>query len=350
MYLLQISFEMRIFIGIAAMALLFVSFIVSFVTGQRKKLEYHHNMQELLKQKQELLTEQNEKLERNVADRTAELNEQKKALQQSLKELKATQAQLLQIEKLASLGEMTAGIAHEIQNPLNFIGNFSEVSIELFEEMNEEIKKQNLSAVQELSNMLQGNLAKIKQHSNRADKIVKSMLEHSRKGSGSMTLVNINDLVKESYTFSFENAIAKTGLQKITKEIKTDTNIPPINLSSQEISRVIENICHNALYSVIKKYSQQATTGYEPSVKLETKLWESMVKIMITDNGLGIPKEIMDKIFQPFFTTKPAGEGTGLGLSLSYDIITNMHGGNLSVESEEGEGATFTISLPIHQE
>jgi signal transduction histidine kinase len=347
MYLLQISIEMRIFIGIAAMALLFTAFIISFVTSQRKKLEYHHKMQEVLRQKQELLARQNETLELMVEDRTAELHKQKEALQGSLLDLKNTQAQLVQSEKMASLGEMTAGIAHEIKNPLNFINNFSEVSIELFEELEEELKHQNMEEVKNLSGMLKENLQKIQHHSGRADKIVKTMLEHSRTGTGKKILININDLANEALDLSYHSMVVKHDQRNIKTEFSSDPLVPPVLIASQEMSRVIVNLCNNSFYSVIQKWKKQKIPDYEPMVKIETKLAGRNVLISVIDNGTGIPENQLEKIFQPFYTTKPAGDGTGLGLSLSYEIVNKMHGGKIEVVSEEDIGATFHIYLPL---
>jgi two-component system, NtrC family, sensor kinase len=329
------------------MALLFTTFIISFVTSQRKKLEYQHNMQEMLKQKQDLLSQQNEKLEKMVDERTAELNMQKEALQNSILDLKNTQAQLVQSEKMASLGEMTAGIAHEIKNPLNFINNFSEVSIELFDEMETELKEQNLEEVEALTGMLKENLQKIQHHSGRADKIVKTMLEHSRTGTGKKILINVNDLANEALELSYHSMVIKHEERNIKTEFVSDHLVPPLMIASQEMSRVIVNLCNNAFYSVIQKLKKKNETGYEPMVKVETKLAGRNVLVSVSDNGSGIPESQLEKIFQPFFTTKPAGDGTGLGLSLSYDIITKMHGGKIEVISEQDKGAIFHIYLPL---
>jgi two-component system NtrC family sensor kinase len=347
MYLIQISIEMRITIGIAAMLLLFVSFLIAFITNERKKREYQENLRLMLEQKQEMLAKQNEVLETMVNERTAELNEQKTALQYSLAELKSTQQQLIQSEKMASLGEMTAGIAHEIQNPLNFVNNFSSVSIEIFEELNEELEKGNMEEARMITAELKGNLEKINHHGIRADKIVKSMLEHSRPGSGKRELTDMNELVKEAMELSLHNFRSKNKFVQIKSVFKPAANLPAIQVKPLDISRVIVNICNNALYAVNQKQIINVGNGFEPSIMVSTVLHPHFIEINIEDNGAGIPSAMAEKIFQPFFTTKPTGEGTGLGLSLSYDIITKGHGGTLKVQATENVGACFNILLPF---
>ncbi len=347
MYLIQISIEMRIIIGMAAMLLLFVSFLIAFITNERKKREYQKNLRVMLEQKQEILAKQNEVLETMVNERTGELNEQKTALQYSLAELKSTQQQLIQSEKMASLGEMTAGIAHEIQNPLNFITNFSGVSIEIFDELNEELEKGNIEEAKLISSDLKSNLEKINHHGMRADKIVKSMLEHSRPGTGKKEMTDINELVQEAMELSLHNFRSKNKFVLIQAGFERAVDLPPLPLKPQDISRVIVNICNNALYSVLQKQKSLPEGSFEPAIKIKTASLPKTIEIKIEDNGTGIPPTLAQKIFQPFFTTKPVGEGTGLGLSLSYDIITKGHGGKLDVQSSEGEGAIFTIQLPL---
>ena len=252
---------------------------------------------------------------------------------------------------MASLGELTAGIAHEIQNPLNFVNNFSEVNNELIEELkmkNEKLKIED-SEVKELLNDISKNLDKINFHGRRADAIVKGMLQHSRTNSGQKELTDINALCDEYLRLAYHGLVTKDKLFNavpITKAIKTefDDNIGKINIVPQDIGRVILNLINNAFYAVSEKVKLQATS-YKPQVIVCTRKLGDKVEIKVEDNGNGIPKNIVDKIFQPFFTTKPTGHGTGLGLSLAYDII-KAHGGELKVQTKEGEGSVFIIQLP----
>ncbi|HSK13653.1 MAG TPA: ATP-binding protein, partial [Phnomibacter sp.] len=246
-----------------------------------------------------------------------------------------------------SLGEMTAGIAHEIQNPLNFINNFSEVSVELFEEMEDELQKANTEVALEITGELKNNLQKIHHHSIRADKIVKAMLEHSRPSAGKRELTNLNDLVKESLKLSVHGMKAKLKDIPIETSFQGDHHLPPVLIIPQDINRVLVNMCNNALYSLHEKIVKTRDPDFRAALKVSTHLSGRQVQIRVSDNGTGIPEAVKPKIFQPFFTTKPAGEGTGLGLSLSYDIITQVHGGRLDVGSTEGQGTTFTITLPL---
>ena len=267
-------------------------------------------------------------------------------LEQSHEQLKATQSQLIQSEKMASLGELTAGIAHEIQNPLNFVNNFSEVSTELLDEMNQEMGKGNLDEANLISADIRQNLEKINHHGKRADAIVKAMLQHSRTSNGLKEPTDINALADEYLRLSYHGLRAKD--KSFNASIKTDFNpsIGTINIIPQEIGRVILNLFTNAFYAVNER-KKMAEAGYEPTVAVSTVKIEKGIEIRIKDNGTGIPKKVVDKIFQPFFTTKPTGEGTGLGLSLSYDIITKGHGGELKVETIEGEFTEFIIQLPV---
>ena len=338
---------MRIAIGITAMVLLFTSFIIAFVTHQRKKLEYQKNLRAMLEQRQEMLARQNEVLETMVQERTAELSEQKAALQESITELRNTQQQLIQSEKMASLGEITAGIAHEIQNPLNFINNFSEVSVELFEELEEELKNGHTDNALEVSADLRSNLERILQHGERADKIVKSMLEHSRIGSGKKENVYLNELAEEALKLSLHSFRAKNQFIHVATGFEGAPNLPDLYLIPQDISRVLVNICNNALYAVSQRLKNEDQEKYEPFVLVKTVFDGTYACVVIEDNGTGIPEKNIHKIFQPFFTTKPTGEGTGLGLSLSYDIIAKVHGGRIEVISQEGKGTAFTVCLPI---
>ncbi len=285
-------------------------------------------------------------LEELVSERTAELTEQKEELEHALNELRTTQSQLIQSEKMASLGELTAGIAHEIQNPLNFVNNFSEVNAELIEEMKQEIAKGNLEEVKAIANDIAMNEQKITQHGKRADAIVKGMLQHSRTSSGIKEPTNINTLSDEYLRLAYHGLRAKDKSFNATMRTDFDETIGKINIIPQDIGRVILNLITNAFYAVNEK-KQQQTIDYEPTVSVFTKKTGNKVLIKVKDNGNGIPKTAMDKIFQPFFTTKPSGKGTGLGLSMSYEIITKTHGGELKVNTKEGEGAEFTIILPI---
>ena len=273
------------------------------------------------------------------------LQEQKDKVEITLAELKATQTQLIQSEKMASLGELTAGIAHEIQNPLNFVNNFSEVSTELVDEMNEEIKKGNLEDATAIAADLKQNLEKINHHGKRAGDIVKGMLQHSRSSSGQKEPTDINALADEYLRLAYHGLRAKDKSFNATMKTDFDETIGTINIVPQDIGRVILNLITNAFYAVNEK-SKQNVEGYEPTVSITTKKEGNKVFVSVTDNGNGIPQKILDKIFQPFFTTKPTGQGTGLGLSLSYDIV-KAHGGEIKVETKEGEGTIFIIQLPV---
>jgi two-component system NtrC family sensor kinase len=272
-------------------------------------------------------------------------------LEKTLSELKSTQSQLIQKEKLASLGELTAGIAHEIQNPLNFVNNFSELSIDLSQELKEEIEKvaipqKDKEYIEEILGDLTQNQEKINYHGKRASSIVKGMLEHSRTGTGERQLTDINQLADEYLRLSYHGLRAKNNDFNSDYELITDEHLPKIEVVPQEIGRVLLNLINNAFYAVNER-AKRGETGYQPKVTVSTRTADNQVQIRVSDNGLGIPDTIKAKIFQPFFTTKPTGEGTGLGLSLAYDIVTKGHGGTLEVESVEGVGTTFTIKLPI---
>ena len=276
------------------------------------------------------------------------LQQQKDKVEKTLQELKSTQSQLIQSEKMASLGELTAGIAHEIQNPLNFVNNFSEVSNELLDEMKTELDKGDIEEAKAIANDVKQNLEKINHHGKRADAIVKSMLQHSRSSTGKKEPTDINALCDEYLRLSYHGLRAKDNSFNATIPIAIgtdfDKSIGSINIISQDIGRVILNLLTNAFYAVSQK-KMLNIEGYEPTVSISTKKINSIVEIRVTDNGNGIPQKVLDKIFQPFFTTKPTGQGTGLGLSLSYDIITKGHGGELKVETKEGKGSEFLISL-----
>jgi len=261
--------------------------------------------------------------------------------------LKTTQNQLVQSEKMASLGELTAGIAHEIQNPLNFINNFSEVNTELIDELKEELGKDNKQQAIEIANDIKDNEQKINHHGRRADAIVKSMLQHSRSSSGKKELTDINVLADEYLRLAYHGMRSKEKSFNVDVRSDLDPSIEKVNVIQQDIGRVILNLITNAFYVVAEK-KQQKGDDYEPVVTLSTKKAGDNILISVRDNGNGIPQKVLDKIFQPFFTTKPTGQGTGLGLSLSYDIITKGHGGELKVETKEGEGSVFIISIPVN--
>ncbi len=344
MYLIAIDIEYRVIIGISGMVILFASFLISFVISQRKKLQYHKDLHLLHDEQQKMLTDQNELLEKGVQQRTEELFKQKEELQNTLTHLKAAQTQLIQSEKMASLGELTAGIAHEIQNPLNFVNNFSDLNKELLVEMKDEIDKGNLQEVKSIANDVIDNEQKINHHGKRADTIVKGMLQHSRSNTNQKEPTDINKLADEYLRLCYHGLRAKDQFFNATIQTDYDQNIDKINIIPQDIGRVLLNLYTNAFYAVSEKKKEQPE-GYEPSVWVRTKKVGDKVLISVKDNGFGIPEKIVDKIFQPFFTTKPTGQGTGLGLSLSYDII-KAHGGEIKVETNEGEGTEFKILLP----
>jgi signal transduction histidine kinase len=273
------------------------------------------------------------------------LSKQKEELESTLAKLKTTQNQLVQSEKMASLGEMTAGIAHEIQNPLNFVNNFSEVNTELIDELKGELGKGNTESAINIANDIKENEEKINHHGKRADAIVKSMLQHSGTSSGKKELTDINALADEYVRLAYHGLRAKDKSFNAKFETEFDNSIEPIQVIPQDIGRVLLNLINNAFYAVSEKEKQNGD-NYEPTVTVTTKRVGDKVEVTVKDNGHGIPQKVLDKIFQPFFTTKPPGQGTGLGLSLSYDIITKAHGGEFRVETKEGEGSTFIIQLP----
>ncbi len=270
---------------------------------------------------------------------------QAKEIEKAYTDLKATQSQLIQSEKMASLGELTAGIAHEIQNPLNFVNNFSEVNSELIEEMKEELEKGNFDEVKAIAKDIDDNEQKIMLHGKRADAIVKGMLQHSRSSDGKKELTNINALADEFLRLAYHGLRAKDKTFNATLKTDFDDSIGKVNIAAQDIGRVILNLITNAFYAVDEK-KKSGLDNYEPTVSVSTKKGDKKLEIKVTDNGNGIPQKILDKIFQPFFTTKPSGKGTGLGLSLSYDIV-KAHGGELKVDTIKNEGTEFTIILPI---
>jgi two-component system NtrC family sensor kinase len=280
--------------------------------------------------------------------RNEQIQTQHKALEKTLSELKTRQTQLIQSEKMASLGELTAGIAHEIQNPLNFVNNFSEVSAEMVDELADELKneKRDRGLEEELLSDLKQNLEKITHHGKRADGIVKNMLQHSRAGSGVAQLTDVNTLADEYMRLSYHGLRAKDKDFNSLTVTNLASDLPKIKVIPQDIGRVLLNLFNNAFYAVQQK-QKTAAPGYKPEVSVTTFVENGHIFIKVKDNGIGIPDNIKDKILQPFFTTKPTGEGTGLGLSLSYDIIVKGHGGKINIESKEGEGAEFIIDLLI---
>lgn len=283
---------------------------------------------------------------RNKRKSNRELSLKNERLAYTLDKLQATQSQLVQAEKMASLGELTAGIAHEIQNPLNFVNNFSEVSTELLDEMNEELAKGNTKAAAVIAADVKQNLEKVLHHGKRADGIVKGMLQHSRSNSGVKELTDINALCDEYVRLAYHGLRARDKSFNANFTTDLDENVVAIHIVPQDIGRVVLNLINNAFYAVNERKIMNET-GFEPTVMVSTKKTGSRIEISVKDNGTGIPQAVIDKIFQPFFTTKPTGLGTGLGLSLSYDIVTKGHGGELRVETREGEGTEFIIGLPI---
>ena len=268
-------------------------------------------------------------------------------------ELKATQANLIHAEKMASLGQLTAGIAHEIKNPLNFVNNFASLSTELLDEFKDAARPamEGLGAdkraeIEEITEMLTSNLEKIVEHGQRADGIVRSMLAHSRGSSGERQTTDINGLVEEALNLAFHGARARDQGFNITLERELDRTIAPLELVPQEITRVLLNLFANGFYAADKRRRETSDTAFRPVLKATTRNLGSEVEIRVRDNGTGIPPEHRDKLFHPFFTTKPTGEGTGLGLSISYDIVTQQHGGTIEVDSVAGEFTEFTIRLP----
>jgi two-component system, NtrC family, sensor kinase len=348
-----------IILSLLSFPLSLLVYVALWIKESRKAIEV--NAEKVIKlsdEKKSLLAAQNQMLEQQVAMRTSELN-------QSLESLKSTQAQLIQSEKMASLGELTAGIAHEIQNPLNFVNNFSEINRELAIELEEEIDKGNYSDAKALAKDIRGNEEKINLHGKRADAIVKGMLQHSKSSSGQKELTDINALCDEYLRLSYHGLKAKDPSFNASFHFEPDDSLPKLNVVPQDIGRVLLNLINNAFQAVSERRKVEGE-NFNPEVKVSTKhvfppagglrgaKVSRWIEISLKDNGPGIPDSIIDKIFQPFFTTKPTGQGTGLGLSLSYDIV-KAHGGELKVETNEarpdepfgrGEGSTFILQLP----
>jgi len=286
------------------------------------------------------------KANRLLHEQKEEIAAQRDDLEQAYSDLKTTQTQLLQREKMASLGELTAGIAHEIQNPLNFVNNFSEVSVELLDEMDEELDKGDIQEAKTIGADLKQNLQKIQHHGKRADFIVKGMLEHSRTNTGERQLTDMNVLCDEFLKLSYHGLRAKDKTFNAEMSTHFDPKLPKVKVSQQDMGRVMLNLFNNAFYAVNQKM-KTAGADYKPQVTVTTATENGQVVIKVKDNGIGIPDSIKEKIMQPFFTTKPTGEGTGLGLSLTYDMVVKGHGGSIQVDSLEGEGSEFTILLPV---
>src|SRR5437868_8994822 len=279
-----------------------------------------------------------------------QVQERTRELSASLDDLRTAQDRLIQTEKLASLGQLTAGIAHEIKNPLNFVNNFSALSAELVDEVNEVLESAALDdkvreEIDELTHMLKGNLEKVVQHGKRADSIVKNMLLHSREGAGEHRPADINAIVEESLNLAYHGARAEKSGFNITLQRDLDPGAGMIDLYPQEITRVFLNLISNGFYAATKR-KEAATDGFEPTLSATTRNMGNKVEIRIRDNGTGIPLEVKEKMFNPFFTTKPAGEGTGLGLSMSHDIVVKQHGGKIDVDTEPGSFTEFIITLP----
>jgi two-component system NtrC family sensor kinase len=293
---------------------------------------------------QAVIAIENVRLFDEVQARTEELS-------RSLDDLRKAQDRLVQTEKLASLGQLTAGIAHEIKNPLNFVNNFSSLSGDLIVELREALQGAALddktrAEIDELSDMLKGNLDKVVQHGKRADSIVRNMLLHSRSGSEEHRSVDINAVVEESLNLAYHGARAEGKGFNITLERNFDPGAGEVDLFPQEITRVLLNLISNGFYATTKRRAAEGEAGYEPVLAASTKSLGDAVEIRIRDNGTGIPSDVKDKMFNPFFTTKPAGEGTGLGLSLSHDIVVKQHAGTIEVDTEPGAFTEFRIVLP----
>lgn len=330
--------------------------LIAFWYNSQKQQKVLEREREEQRKKDEVNEAKKDALEYLVNERTIALTRQKEELQKTLDELTATQNQLIQSEKMASLGELTAGIAHEIQNPLNFVNNFSEVSVELCQELAEEINKTTIADVDKeyingIISDLSQNQQKIAHHGKRADSIVKGMLQHSRASSGTKEPTDVNALADEYMRLAYHGLRAKDKEFNAILVTDFDPTMGKLAVMPQDLGRVFLNLFTNAFYAVAEKKKlnkdNPAFANYKPEVKIITKLFGGKLYIRVSDNGTGMPESVISKIFQPFFTTKPTGQGTGLGLSMSYDIITKSHEGTLDVTSVAGEGTEFKITLPV---
>src|SRR5271166_1017708 len=360
-------------IGALALALVFTALTVSSITGPLRRLERSMAsitrgeldaplpsaspneigaMTRTLGMLRDSLIER-DRLERERKRAEAEIRAAHASAETALHELKAAQANLIQAEKMASLGQLTAGIAHEIKNPLNFVNNFAGLSVELLDELKEHaasalvsLEGEKRADVDEVFAMLTANLERIVEHGKRADNIVKSMLAHSREGSGKRVSVDLNALVEESLNLAYHGARAQDPNFNITPERAYGGGIAPLELVPQDMTRVFLNLFGNGFYAANKRRQEAGDWKFEPALTVTTRDLGEAVEVRVRDNGAGIPAEIKDKLFQPFFTTKPTGEGTGLGLSISYDIVTHEHGGAIKVVSEVGAFTEFIVRLP----
>lgn len=313
---------------------------------KKEKEEAQLQTMRSMEENEKLITGQNLLLEKKVEERTQELRQANQQLRNAIQNLEETQTQLTQREKMASLGELTAGIAHEIQNPLNFINNFSEVNADLVDELVQEMDAGQAEKAKAIAKDIKENEQKITHHGKRAEAIVKGMLQHARTSSGEKELTDINALADEYFRLSYHGFRAKNKGFNAVLETRFDSSLEKIEVVPQDLGRVFLNLFNNAFYAVAEKKTQLNGT-FTPTVEIETQKEGDELQIRIRDNGFGISDKIRDKIFQPFFTTKPAGKGTGLGLSLSYDIITKGHGGDIRLETKQGEGSVFVIQLPL---
>jgi signal transduction histidine kinase len=337
-----------------AFALVWLVAMLIIANKQRKALTKTKKQLEQEEAERKIVEARKSELETLVSERTAEIMKQKEELEVALNNLKETQDQLVHSEKMASLGELTAGIAHEIQNPLNFVNNFSEVNTELSHELESILQRIEapVAQKQEMADLITDivqNQAKIIYHGKRADTIVKSMLQHSRSNSGEKEETDINALVDEFVRLSYHGLRAKDKSFNASFELDLDETLNKVKVVPQDLGRVILNLVNNAFYAVNEK-RKTAGPEYRPTVKASTRKMGGTLHITVEDNGAGIPAELQEKIFQPFFTTKPTGKGTGLGLSLSFDIVTRGHGGKLDYYSKEGQGTRFVIQIPPGQQ
>ncbi|MEZ0607538.1 7TM-DISM domain-containing protein [Fibrella sp. WM1] len=338
------------------LATLIESFILSFLLSKRfeweradvekAKAEAQEQLLAKTLENEQLLLSQNETLEQEVAQRTRDIEHKSTQLQQSLHELKTAQAQLIQREKMASLGELTAGIAHEIQNPLNFVNNFSEVSIELIDELRTELLAGRLTDAVTISHDLAENLQRISQNGNRASGIVRGMLEHARTGSGERQLTDLNSVADEYLRMAYRDLRAKDPSVTFVLHTHFEPNLAPVRVVAQDVARVMLNLYTNAFYA-LRDRQRQLGPDYQPTLWVSSERTPDAVLFRVKDNGTGIPHEVLNKVFQPFFTTKPTGQGVGLGLSLSYDIITKGLGGDIRINTEIGQYTEVLLTIPL---